>query len=261
MKKIKLILCVIFITSIAQAQTVEINGSVIAGKDVEGIHVMNKTLNKYTTTNQLGGFTIEAKVQDTIVFSSIQYKFLSVIVSKANVDSKSITVNLIDNVNELDEVTVGKVLTGDLSSDVSNSEAEKPIDFYDVGIPGYTGKKKTQNERKLYEADNGKYVSIGLGVGLNLNKILNGISGRTKRLKNRVKLDQDDEIIRSIREDIAKDFFSVNQLDEILHMDFFYFCADDENFQKRCKDKSPVEVFQFLEEKLKEYKANLNAKD
>lgn len=141
MKKIKLILCVIFITSIAQAQTVEINGSVIA-EDVEGIHVMNKTLNKYTTTNQLGGFTIEAKVQDTIVFSSIQYKFLSVIVSKANVDSKSITVNLIDNVNELDEVTVGKVLTGDLSSDVSNSEAEKPIDFYDVGIPGYTGKKK-----------------------------------------------------------------------------------------------------------------------
>jgi len=129
-------LCVSFITSIAQAQTVESNGSVIAGKDVEGIHVMNKTLNKYTTTNQLGGFTIEAKVQDTIVFSSIQYKFLSVIVSEANVDSKSITVDVIDNVNELDEVTVGKVITGHLAADVSNFEAKKPIDINDVGSPG-----------------------------------------------------------------------------------------------------------------------------
>lgn len=245
----------------AFSQTIEIEGVVIGNTDVENIHVINKTSNKFTTTNKLGAFTIEVKLQDTIVFSSVQYKLKAVAVIPKIISEKRMVVLLQENVNILDEVVVGKVLTGNLDSDIKNSDAKRPIDFYDVGIPGYTGKTKTQNERKLYEADHGKYVAIGLGVGLNLNKILNAVTGRTKKLKERVRKNNNDELLRKIKEDITENFFIIYPLDESLRTDFFYFSSEDENFEARCKDKSDIEILEFLAEKIQAYKANLNSKD
>ena len=247
----------LFIVCIAQSQVVEITGVVIADTDVENIHVINKTAYKFATTNRLGEFKIRAKVFDTIVFSSVRYKLKTVVVSHKNIKDQTMTIQLTEHVNVLDQVVVGKVLTGDLDSDVNNSDAERPIDFYDVGIPGYKGKPKTQNERRLHEADHGKYVTIGLGFGLNLNKILNKISGRTKKLKERVRLESNDVLMNKIRANLSENFFITYPLEDKLHTDFFYFCSDDENFEKRCKDKSDIEIFEFLVEKIVEYKNNL----
>lgn len=125
------------------SQTIEISGFVIAKADIEGIHVINKTSQKFTTTNAHGVFKIPAKLNDTIVFSSIQYKLETIIISNEIITAKSLVVNLIEKVNELDEVTVGKILSGDLSSDINNSDLEQSVNFYSLEIPGYTGKPKT----------------------------------------------------------------------------------------------------------------------
>jgi len=239
------------------SQTIEIKGIVKGSSDIENIHVINKTSNSFTTTNKIGGFKISAKLNDTLVFSSIQYKLKSIVVSSKNIEEQYVVVNLDESVNVLDEVIVGKVLTGSLDSDINNSEAERPIDFYDVGIPGYKGKPKTQNERRLYEADHGKYIAIGLGFGLNLNKILNKVTGRTKKLKERVRLESNDVLLTKIKSRLTDNFFKVYTLDETLRTDFFYFCSEDKNFEKRCKGKSDIEVFEFLAEKIVAYKNNL----
>jgi len=243
------------------SQTIEIDGVVAGSADVENIHVINKTSNKFTTTNKLGAFAIEVNLSDTIVFSSVQYSLKSVLITPKIITEKKMTVFLEDKVNELGKVYVGKILTGSLDSDVKNSDAERPINFYDVGLPGYKGKPKTQSERRLHEADAGKYVYVGLGVGLNLNKILNKVSGRTKKLKERVKKENNDVLLETIKANLTEDFFITYPLDESLRTDFFYFCSDDENFEKRCKDKSDIEVFEFLAEKMAAYKANLKSKD
>ncbi len=256
--KFLIIGCLAFIT-ISQAQTLEIDGVVVGNSDVENIHVINKTLNTYTTTNKLGGFTIQVRVLDTLVFSSVQYKLKAVQIKPEHISDKNIRIVLEENVNQLDQVVVGKILTGDLSSDVKNSDAERPIDFYDVGIPGYTGKRKTQNERRLHEADAGKYVSIGLGVGVNLNKVLNAITGRTKRLKGRVRVESNNVLLNKIKADLPDNFFIIYPLEERFRADFFYFCTDDPNFEKRCKNKSSIEIFEFMTEKIKAYKNNLKS--
>jgi len=262
MIKIKLLILFLLNVFIAQSQTVEIKGVVIAATNIENIHVINKTANKFATTGKLGRFKIRAKANDTIVFSSVQYKLKAVVVSLTHIKERTMTVELTDHVNVLDEVLVGKVLTGDLDSDVKNSDAERPIDFYDVGIPGFKGKPKTQNERRLYEADHGKYINsfnggFGLGLGINLNKILNKVTGRTKKLKKRVKLESNDVLLTKIKSRLTDNFFKVYTLDETFRTDFFYFCSEDENFEKRCKDKSDIEIFEFLAEKVTVYKANL----
>ncbi|MCH7524213.1 MAG: hypothetical protein IIC74_04185 [Bacteroidetes bacterium] len=267
MKKIKIkftiLICALFFINILVSQTVEINGLINAKADIEGIHVINKTSQKFTTTNKQGGFKIYAKLNDTIVFSSIQYKLEALKISEEIIETKTLVVYLTQNVIELDEVVVGKVLTGDLLFDINNTDAKRPIDFYDVGIPGYTGKPKTQSERRVYEADAGKFVSVldGSLVNINFYKILNRITGRTKMLKLRVKLETEEKLMYSIKVRLSEDFFSAYPLEKTLQLEFFYFCSEDENFNERCKGKSDIEVFEYLKEKYLDYKKNLETKE
>ena len=121
------------------AQKVELSGKIITNGELEGIHVINKTSYRYTTTDQNGLFIVEGKLSDSLYFSSIQYLPKTIVLTAQHINSKSITVSLSESINALDEVMIGTVLTGDLNSDISNSEVERPIDFYDLGIPGYTG--------------------------------------------------------------------------------------------------------------------------
>ena len=232
-------------------QNTKISGTVSAEKSVEGIHVFNKTSFKFGTTNMHGEFVIEAKLSDTLIFSSIQYQKKEVIVSNLILQAKQMKVNLEILVNQLDEILIGKILTGDLGSDIVNSDAERDLNFYDLGIPGYTGPKMTLAQRRLFEADGGPlFPYAGLGFVLNFNKFLNMVTGRTKELKYNLKLEENTDIIRHIKDAILADFFEANVLDEKLHMEFLYYCLDDLNFNSRCKGKSDFELINFLKEKL-----------
>ena len=142
-------------TSEVFSQTKDISGKIVATGDLVGIHIINKTALKYTITDDNGNFVIPAKLNDTIIVSGIQYKPVDIIITDVIMQTKAMTVNLEDNVNELDEVVVGKILTGDLLSDIENSDAKREINFYDLGIPGYTGPRMTQSERRVYEAQSG----------------------------------------------------------------------------------------------------------
>jgi hypothetical protein len=261
MIKISIIfLCVGFFScNLCFSQTIDIKGIVVAKSDIEGIHVINKTSQKFTTTNAFGDFKIGAKLNDTIVFSSIKYRLETIIVSKEIIKSKKLIVPLVEHIIELDEVTVGKILTGNLLNDIKNSGIERSLDFYDVGIPGYKGKPKTQSERRLQTAGEFKPIMLLglLGGNLPIDPIINAISGRTKKLKERVRLESNDILMNSIKARLSEDFFSVYSLNEAQQMDFFYFCSEDKNFNKRCQGKSIVEIIDFLKEKIVQYNSNL----
>ncbi len=251
-------LLVMLFSKIGIAQSTEISGRVESSADVENIHVINKTAQKFTITNVLGEFTIPVKLNDTLSFSSVQHEPKEVVISKEIITSKTVTVVLVEQINTLNQVTVGKVLTGDLSSDIGNVEGNAPINFYDVGIPGYKGKIATQSERRLAEAGEFKpKMLLGALTGsIPLNPILNGISGRTKMLKERVAHEKNEALVKTLRENFSESLFIIYPLDEEFRMDFFYFCELDENFTKRCTGTSDLEILEFLTEKLKEYKAN-----
>lgn len=247
---IPLIICVNFLNS----QTVDLKGTVFGNGSVEGIHIINKTSKTYATTNAYGVFVIPTKALDTIQISSIKYELKTIVITFENIKNKKVNVYLDEAINQLNEVLVGKILTGNLNSDIANSDAERPLDFYDFGLPGYTGKQLTQAERKLHDADHG---TIYTGLGVNLNKLLNKISGRTKKLKRNVDLERRTNLISKIKEEFSEAFFNLNTLDEKYHTDFFYFCSEDVDFLRRCGN-SDFETLKFLEEKLTAYKLVLN---
>ncbi|AJR03630.1 hypothetical protein [Siansivirga zeaxanthinifaciens] len=263
MLKTKLLILFLFTLQLSVGQTIEITGSVESKDDVENIHVINQTQQKFTITNAKGEFVIPVKLNDTLTFSSIQSKLKTVIIDKHVLLFKALKVVLEEQVNALDEVVVGKILTGNLLLDVQNMEGDPPINFYDVGIPGYTGKPATQSERRLSEASEFSPKAGGslggVGGSVSATAIINAISGRTKMLKARVKLEEREELMQSIKGRLARDFFATNPLKEELKMDFFYFCADDENFLKYCKNETDFNILFFLRTKYNQYIENLKA--
>ena len=257
-------LCFSFVFQILLSQSVEIQGRVQSEVDVENIHIINKTAQVFAISNKNGEFKITAKLHDTLIFSSIQHQLKTVVVDKNIISFKAILVKLNEQINELDEVLVGKVLTGNLLLDIGNAEKDAPINFYDVGIRGYTGKIATQSERRLNEASNfspkvGGSLG-GAGGSISATALINAISGRTKMLKNRVNIEEREILIQSVKARLSKDFFASNPMDEDLKSDFFYFCADDENFIKHCENETDFKTLIFLRIKYREYINNMEPK-
>ncbi|MGV8813446.1 MAG: hypothetical protein ACOH2D_04980 [Gelidibacter sp.] len=246
------ILLLLFCVMETYAQSVEINGKISAAVEVDGIHVINKTASRFTISNADGTFVIPAKLNDTILFSGISYQPKEVVVTKFIIASKQMAVYLEELVNVLDEVLVGKVLTGNLMSDINNSELKRDLNFYDLGIPGYTGKLMSQSERRLYEATSGGgLVPIGL--------IVNAITGRTKRLKEHVKLEKADNCLDIMKSKFSEDLFSDFDLEDGVKAEFFYCCQDDPNFENLCKVKNDMATFDFFKAKLEAFKTILHS--
>ena len=247
---------------ISYGQTTELSGTITGAEGVDGIHIVNKSRKEFATTNKSGVFKINVAIKDTLVISSIQYKLEILTITQQNINTKTLNITLETLINELDEVTVGKVLTGNLLDDMDNLGIEPDINFYDVGIPGYRGVRKTKSERLLHEAGEFKPKMLWgvLMGGIPLNPILNGISGRTKELKQRVKLEAQEELMYTIKSKLSKDFFNNNPLEDNLKMEFFYFCSEDVTFTERCSGND-IETLEFLQEKYTEYQANRATKE
>ncbi|MGB0980907.1 MAG: hypothetical protein ACPGUH_02285 [Winogradskyella sp.] len=257
---------IVLIISVAlNAQRKNLKAQLIANGDVEGIHILNKTASKYAISNENGRFSIPAKALDTLFISGLKYQVQDIVITKAMIDLGSFKVQLIEKINELDEVIVGKILTGSLQSDLENSDAKPKVNFYDLGIPGYTGKPLTQNERKLHDADAGSMLSLGggtngAGAGVNLHKLLNKISGRTKKLKAIVALETKDNCINRLRREFKDAIFENNDLAENLKNEYFFFCDEDPKFKQLCEENNDLKSIDFLKQKLIAYKQIVNTK-
>ncbi len=254
MSRIKwIILLRVVLVQQSYAQTIDLLGKVQSTTGVENIHVINKTAQKFTITNADGAFQISATLNDTLIFTSIQHKLMSVLVDDAIIQNKTLVVTLEEQVNELDQVVVGKILTGNMLSDVVNVEGE-PLTSKKAGILSYQGPLKTQSERKLNEATTG-------GGIVPLNPIINAITGRTKKLKNQIKLEEKDDLMYSIKDELSVDLFTENPLEDQYVMEYFYFVSEQPDFLERCKNKSSIEILNYLILKLKVFKQNLKISD
>ncbi|WP_417860087.1 hypothetical protein [Winogradskyella sediminis] len=258
MKRSSLLYVVLACLSVCyvSAQRRDLNGQLIAEDEVEGLHIQNRTAAKYTVSNEDGSFVIPAQAQDTLIISGVKYQTQEVVITKLIVAVGAFNVSLVENVSALNEVIVGKIFTGSLESDLENLKAEPEINFYDLGIPGYKGKQLTQNERKLYDADGGSWGSVGLGFSVNFYKVLNTISGRTKKLKAIVELDDRNACIERMKNNYENYLFKNDSLKENLRTEYYMFCQEDKEFLNLCNQNNDLALLEFLQTKLKAYQEN-----
>ena len=67
-------------------------------------------------------------------------------------------------------------------------------------------------------------------MGLQINPIINAISGRTKDLKERVIIENKSSLLEKIKKEFAATFFQSHELPEDKREEFFLFCSDQPDF-------------------------------
>ncbi len=87
-------------------------------------------------TNKNGEFTIAVAPKDLLEIRALEYQDFDVVINKAILESKKISIFLIDEMNILDEVIVtNKILTGNIATDANNLETFSPrLDAIYFGI-------------------------------------------------------------------------------------------------------------------------------
>jgi DNA repair exonuclease SbcCD nuclease subunit len=226
-----------------------ISGKVMNSGEIESIHVFNKTYNKYTITDEKGIFKIPIRINDTLVFSAIQFKLKEVVISKVIINSMQLSVLLKEQVNELDAVYIKPNLSGDLLADSRNIKTKDVLTAKTLNLPNANVIPPTQAERKLYTATH----SDG-----GIDAIINAISGRTKRLKKNIRLENKinkENLVYANFKEIMRDDFNIPE-DKLYH--FIYYVSDDKLFNQIVKSNSNIIIYDFIKAKSKTYLAQQN---
>ena len=239
------LLFLFLVVTSASAQNVffyKLEGKVInSNKGITDVHVMNTSSNRATITDEEGLFSIAARLNDTILFSAVQYKRVNLVVTRAMLESSSIVVPLEEFINELDEVVVRPYnLSGDLGRDMNNLKTDKVYVAATLGLPNAYVKPITQAERKLNEATTG-------GGLVPLNPIINAISGRTKYLKKVLASKEKYARTSRVREYYADSLFvKYLKIPENKIEDFMYYCEVDNSFSSVVDSHDKLKIWEYL---------------
>lgn len=258
MPKVKHIFPLLFFmvaTFYAQDFSTVIEGRVYSKDgDVAAVHVSNITSRRGTITNIDGFFEIAARLNDTLVFSAVQYKRVELIVNLEILESDLLQVPLQESLTVLDEVVVRPYnLSGDLNRDMGNMKIKPVVTASTLGLPNAYVKVKTQSERRLFEADNGKFITLKFDslldptIKINFWKMLNRFTGRTKMLKRYVAMDKEIELLKKVRA-YYPDSVYVRQLKvPEIHLDkFWYFCEADPMYNEVVETDDRLQIWEWL---------------
>ena len=200
MNKLYLIILLFFtIHMSAQEERILISGLVkYDSLTIDNVHVINKTTNKGTVSNDKGEFKIWVRENDTIQFSNIQYKIRRLQISKQHLKNKKLKINLIQKNNELKEIVL------------KHSENMAKV----LGLPNASKKPLNQVERKLnyYSQASTPVVIIAtlLGQQGGIDDIYNIISGNRKKHRLLKTLQDQDEIdsLNQVNIQMIRDHFN-----------------------------------------------------
>ncbi|WP_335966032.1 hypothetical protein [Galbibacter sp. PAP.153] len=224
----------------AQLPRKEIHGKIVDNAvETEGIYILNKTSNAATITNRQGEFNIPVKLNDTLVFSALQFEVKFVHINNTIIDNGYLEIALTEKVNVLEPVFVTPYnLSGDLSKDIQYNRVKTPINAVSLGLPNATVKRPEYSQRMLMSASGGP-----------LSLLINTLNGKIKKIKKLIRLQKEEKKIQA-----TKDRFEIELFVEGLKIPedyidrFMYFCAADPSF-KDFQDQNTLSILEYLNAK------------
>lgn len=172
MKKLFLLILLLtcFVAAAQEYDRINVNGKLIVeSNDVAGITIYNASSNSGTITDANGEFDLDVGLNDLIEVSALQYQNINFRVNEDIIQSRSMKIFLIEEINRLDEVVVfSRGLTGDLSADVKAKKYFSPkLDVLYFGI-----KNKDEFE---FAADNKSQVN-NIAISRQNKPMVNGLN-------------------------------------------------------------------------------------
>lgn len=123
-----LMLCSSFLVVSQDIKREDIVGKIIVeGSDIAGITIYNSSSKQGTVTDENGKFILEVALDDLLEIRALEYQSIDVRVNQAILESKKMSVYLIEKMNILEEVVIpNKELTGNLVTDVNRLKTFNP---------------------------------------------------------------------------------------------------------------------------------------
>lgn len=203
---------------VAQERT-PLNGKVVSEfDDLEGIYVINRTSKMETKTARGGYFTINAAVNDTLIFSAIQFKAVDVVLTSELVAKELLFVPMEPQQRELSEVII---------TDYSYINSES------LGLVPSGQKQYTPAERKLATASSGRMNPLGL------DPLINAFSGRTKKLMDAAAVEKKYDLMEKIAYIYTEeDLVSKLKIPLDYVQGFIYYVVENKYFAKAIAEKN-----------------------
>lgn len=214
MKQFILLLLFIFSFHGHSQERIMISGLVKSDSlTIEGAHIINLSSKVGTVSDALGLYELPVQLNDTILFSDIEFKNIQVIVTESNISEKYLEIDFQVNINELDEVIIANNMAGSL------------------GLPNSDKEPLSQAERRTNYYKKGGAISKLQGL----------VSGEAKKMRKIQRLSEEDERTRAYQiqilkiRDYFKDDFFINSL-KIPEEDI-------NNFIGHCLQKGVIQMY------------------
>ena len=154
------------------------NGRIIAKYfELNDVAVQNRTTNKTVYSEKGGYFKLPIAVNDTVVFSSENFKPIYIIITPEDVYSRFLYVSLEPNENTLQEL----VIDGTINQSVYLNAKARKIGMY----------------KKLHTATSGGPIT----------KFANFLSGRTKMIKRAIELEEENDMAERMINSMGESYF------------------------------------------------------
>lgn len=218
--------------------------------DVAATNVLNITANRGTITDIDGFFSITANLNDTLVFSAVQFQKKEIIITKEILQQPLLNVLLEDALTELDEVVVTPYnLTGDITKDLDRISIDPVVTASTLGLPNAYVKPISKAERELYAATANPIMSF--------DPLINALTGRTKMLKHRVARNKLYSRTEQVKAFYADSLFRIDlKIPEDKIDDLLYFCEVDSVFQTTVDSQDQLKIWDYIRKKSVVYRNN-----
>lgn len=213
---------------------------------VENVIVFNANSNVGTVVNQYGSFTILAKVNDTLVFSSLAFKSKKIVLSENDFIIPRLIVKLDVFTNELAEVLVRA--KKELNPIEGNSQKYVDLKYFD-------DEKSSPKNRTMPPIG-------GIENGMDFVRIYKDVLG-VLRKKNPQKTDfyKETSFSEVVMNKVNYSFFSntLHLKDDEIKL-FLIYCENDSKSRELMQPSEEFKLMDFLINKNKEYKKITHSK-
>ena len=220
-RTISFLFCLVAANVLAQQSVpTQLEGKVNANMlDLEGIYIINLKTEKAAITDADGYYSIQAAVGDTLLFSSVQFKSVTIVLTPEHFQKERLIVKMEPIMNQLKEVIVRRY---------------DNINAVSLGIIPKGQKSYTQAERKLRTATSGGGI----------DGLLNLFSGRTAMLKKELAVEKKESYLALLEQMFDKSHFTntLNIPSEYVK-GFEYYAVENDKFTKilSLKNRTTVE--------------------